>query len=92
MRRPAQLLALRRLRQAPANNAVLSAALELAAAVEADGATVVRSEGRPLVVQMSGDLKYGFNDRAELAMSVWLSVPNAFKEEYVGVVVEEKKQ
>ncbi len=90
MRRPAQLLALRRLQQAPANNAVLSAALELAAAVEADGATVVRSEGRPLVVQMSGDLKYGFNDRAELAMSVWLSVPNAFKEEYVGVVVEEK--
>ena len=52
---------------------------------------MVRSEGRPLVVQMSGDLKYGFNDRAELAMSVWLSVPNAFKEEYVGVVVEEKK-
>ena len=92
VRRPAQLLALRRLKQAPANNAVLSAALELAAAVEADGATVVRSEGRPLVVQMSGDLKYGFNDRAELAMSVWLSVPNAFKEEYVGVVVEEKKQ
>ena len=37
VRRPAQLLALRRLKQAPANNAVLSAALELAAAVEADG-------------------------------------------------------
>ena len=38
---------------------------------------------------MSGDIKYGFNERQQLSMCVWLAVPDAFREDYVAVVVEE---
>jgi len=92
VRRPAQLLATRALKQSPANNAVLTTALELAAAVEADGGKVVKSDGKPVVLQISGDLKYGFNDRKELAMCVWLSVPNSLRDERVAVIVDEGAQ
>ena len=51
----------------------------------------VRREGRPVIIQISMDVKYGFNDKRELAMSVWLSVPDALREEYVGVVLEEEE-
>ena len=66
-----------------------ASSIELAANAEADGYKVVRSEGRPVVMQVSGDVKYGFNDKAELAMSVWLSVPDRLRDEYVGVVIDE---
>ena len=48
------------------NEAVFGAALELTAAVEADGRRVVKREGRPVVMQISGDVKYGFNDRRQV--------------------------
>jgi len=88
VRRPSQLLAARQLRASPSNKLVLSTAVELTALVERDGGVVAKSEGRPLVVQYSRDVKYGFNERRQLAMSVWLSVPDALREEYVAVVVE----
>ena len=34
--------------------------------------------------------RYGFNSKKQLAMSVWLSVPNYLREEYVAVVIEEE--
>ena len=68
---------------------VLTSALELAAQVEREGRRVVRREGRPVIMQLSGDVKYGFNERRELAMSVWLSVPDPLREEFVGIVVDE---
>ena len=40
-------------------------------------------------MQISDDVKWGFNEKQELAMSVWLSVPDALRGEYVGVVLEE---
>ena len=80
---------MRRLKESPSNQAVLSAALEMAAAVERDGGTVAKSEGLPVVLQMSGDVKYGFNERKQLAMSVWLSVPDSLREEYVAVIVKQ---
>jgi hypothetical protein len=89
VRRPSQLLAVRRIRQAPSNQVVLSTAIELCAAAEAEGRRVLKSEGRPVVVQLSDDLKYGFNERKELAMAVWLSVPDSLRGEYVAVVIEE---
>ena len=89
VRRPAQLLAVRRLKEPPSNNAVLTTALELAASVEADGRAVVRSEGRPVIMQLSGDLKYGFNDRRELAMCVYLSVPDLLRDEQVAIIIDE---
>ena len=52
------------------------------------GYTVAKEGGRPVIVQISGDVKYGFNDKIQLAMSVWLSVPDSLRDEYVGVVVE----
>ena len=86
--RPSQLLATRRLQQIPSNDAVLSTALELAECAERAGYTVAKEGGRPVIVQISGDVKYGFNDKIQLAMSVWLSVPDSLRDEYVGVVVE----
>jgi len=89
VRRPSQLLAARRLKTIPSNDAVLTAALELTEAAEAEGLRVVKREGRPVVVQLSGDLKLGYNDRKQMAMAVWLSVPDSLREEYVGVLVDE---
>ena len=89
VRRPAQLLAVKRLRQIPSNEVVLSSAIELAKKVEQSGKRVAMSEGRPVVMQISGDLKYGFNDRGELSMTTWLSVPDVLREEAVAVVIED---
>lgn len=90
--RPAQLLAVRALKEIPSNDAVLKTALELTERAEAAGYRVVKEGGRPVVMQISGDVKYGFNDKVELALSVWLSVPNALREEYVGVVIDESQK
>ena len=90
VRRPSQLIAVRALKESPSNSAVLTAAVELASAAEAAGLRVVKREGRPVIMQLSGDLKYGFNEKRQLAMSVWLSVPNLLREEYVGVVIDEE--
>ena len=92
VRRPAQLLATRAIKKIPSNELVISTALELAAAAEADGYRVVKREGRPVVMQISGDSKYGFNKNCELAMSTWLSVPDFLREEAVGVVLEEGRE
>ena len=54
---------------------MLNAAPALAAEVEATGRRVVRAQGRPVLLQMNYDLKYGYNARRQLAMAVWLSVP-----------------
>lgn len=89
VRRPSQLLATRRLWSIPSNTKVLTAALELAKAAEKAGYAVVRREGRPVVVQLSGDVKYGYNADSELAMSAWLSVPDALRDEYVAVIIDE---
>ena len=50
---------------------------------------MIKRNGRPVLVQLSGDVKYGFNDRKELAMTVWLSVPDPLREEYVAVIIDE---
>ena len=42
-----------------------------------------------MIVQMSDDIKYGYNARKQLCMCAWLSVPNLLREDYVGVVIEE---
>ena len=89
VRRPSQLLAVRALKEIPSNDAVLTAALELTAAAEAAGYAVEKREGRPVIMQLSDDVKWGFNDKRELAMSVWLSVPDSLRGEYVGVVLDE---
>lgn len=89
LRRPAQLLAVRRLNKIPSNELVLSTAVELMKLAERDGRRVVKRNGRPVVMQISGDVKYGFNDRKELAMTVWLSVPDQLRDEYVGVVIDD---
>lgn len=90
VRRPSQLIAAKRLRGPPSNENVLSAAIELAQAVEADGGRVVRMGGQPVIWQMAGELKNGFNSRRQLALSVWLAVPGPFRTDEVAVVMEEK--
>ena len=50
---------------------------------------VVKRGGRPVVMQLSYDVKYGFNDRRQLAMSVWLSVPDSMRNEFVAVAIDE---
>ena len=52
VRRPSQLLAVRRLRASPSNERVLTAALELTAAAESDGRSVVKRQGRPVLLQL----------------------------------------
>jgi hypothetical protein len=89
VRRPAQLLAVARLGRIPSNELVLSTAVELMNRCERDGRKVIKRNGRPVLVQLSGDVKYGFNDRKELAMTVWLSVPDPLREEYVAVIIDE---
>ena len=39
-------------------------------------------------MQLCGDLKYGFNNKRELAMAIWLSMPGLFRDDSVAVVVE----
>jgi hypothetical protein len=68
---------------------VLGAAIELADKVEAAGMRVVKRGGRPALMQLSYDVKYGYNERSQLAMSVWLSVPDVLRAEYVGVIIDE---
>ena len=89
VRRPSQLLAVKRLRKIPSNDNVITTALELAKAAESDGYRVIKREGRPVIMQLSTDLKYGFNDEMKLSMAVWLSVPDPLREEYVGVIIDE---
>ena len=88
VRRPSQLLAMRPIKQAPSNELVLSTAVEIAASAERAGLKVARREGRPVIMQVSGDVKYGFNSRRKLSMCAWLSVPDALREEYVAVIIE----
>ena len=68
---------------------MITTALELAKAAESDGYRVIKREGRPVIMQLSTDLKYGFNDEMKLSMAVWLSVPDPLREEYVGVIIDE---
>ena len=89
VRRPSQLLAIWNVKQVPSNQVVLETALRLTEKVEADGWRVARSVGRPVVMQLSGDLKYGFNTKRQLSMCVWLSVPDFLRTEWVGVVLDE---
>lgn len=89
VRRPAQMLAIRKISEIPGNDLVLSTAAELAEKAEKDGYRVVKSGGKPVVMQMSGDIKNGFNSEKQLAMSVWLSVYDFAREEYIGVVIED---
>ena len=89
VRRPSQLLAVRRLTKPPSNELILGTAVEIAASAEAAGLKVTRQGGRPVIVQMSDDIKYGYNARKQLCMCAWLSVPNLLREDYVGVVIEE---
>ena len=74
--------------RSPSTAALLETAVELAAAVERDGGKVQRSGGKPVVMQLCGDLKYGFNNKRELAMAIWLSMPGLFRDDSVAVVVE----
>lgn len=87
--RPSQMLALTKLKAVPAFDVVLSTVTDLAKKVEADGYQVVKRNDRPVVMQLSSDIKYGFNSEKQLARLVWLSVPDFFREEYVGVVIDE---
>ena len=59
VRRPSQLLAMRPIKQAPSNELVLSTAVEIAASAERAGLKVARREGRPVIMQVSGDVSTG---------------------------------
>ncbi len=89
VRRPSQLLAVTRLRGPPSNEAVLSAAVSLARSAEAAGYRVVRSGGQPVLLQLTGEIKCGFNRRKELSMAVWLSVPGLLQTNEVAVVIDQ---
>jgi len=89
LRRPSQMLALTKLKAVPSFDLVLSTVTDLAKKVEADGYKVLKRNDRPVVMQLSSDIKYGFNSQKQLARLVWLSVPDFFKEEYVGIVIDE---
>jgi hypothetical protein len=89
VRRPAMRMAVRSIRGVPSNKNVIAAAREIAAAATADGLRVVRQEGQPVFMQMNYDAKIGFNSRAQVAMAVWLSVPDLVQENQVGVLLDE---
>ena len=88
VRRPAQTIAATRVTDL-SNAAVLNAATKLAADVEAMGRRVVHANGRPVLMQLNYDLKYGYNKRKQLAMAVWLSVPKFLEYNEVAVLVED---
>ena len=88
VRRPAQRLALARVKGSPTNAAILGAVQSVAAAAAADGLRVAFQGGQPVFVHLCYDVKIGWNSRRELAMAVWLSVPQWLEDNLVGVVID----
>ena len=88
VRRPAQRLAVGRVRGMPSNEAVLTVVKKVADAARRDGQRVLTQEGRPVFVHMCYDLKNGFNERGQMSMAIWIAAPDFLQENEVGVVLE----
>ncbi|KAL1526350.1 hypothetical protein AB1Y20_015064 [Prymnesium parvum] len=69
---------------------VFKAAEDLTRKLEALGRRVVKKQGKPVIIQMCYDLKYGYNSKKQLSMAIWLSVPKFLERNEVAVVVEDE--
>merc|ERR1712087_90013 len=89
-RRPEQRVVLKRIRGQPSNKAVIGAAIELATRAERDGLRVRKQEGRPVLLHLCYDAKIGFNSRAKISMSNWISMPRFLQDNQVAVFLDER--
>ena len=87
--RPAQKIAAVRVKGDMSNQAVVNAANKLAADVRASGGRVVMQQGRPVIMQLCYDMKYGYNARKQLSMAAWLALPRWLEKNEVAVLIDE---